>query len=141
MAARRQIGDNHTACRRGIYSTFFFCFCNIGTRAETWTVRQRLANAARRDAQLYQIAFADGRIGSVDAQRAAHYPHRIPVSFFFFFLIVCGWSRQSLFCRVFVSDSLASLLSIYWVVKTIQSSTRLVKESQSVVVVDGPLLF
>lgn len=54
-----------------------------GTRAETWPMRQRLADAARRHPQFHQVAFADGRVGTFHVERAAHHPHWIPVSFHF----------------------------------------------------------
>lgn len=57
----------------------FLFFSGAGT--ETGPVRQRFSNSTRRDSQLYQISFVDGRIGSVHVERAAHHPHRIPVSF------------------------------------------------------------
>ena len=57
-----------------------WCFVLSGTGAEARPMRQRLSDAARRDSQLYQVAFVDGRIGSINAERTAHHPYRIPVS-------------------------------------------------------------
>ena len=124
------------------------CFVLSGTGAEARPMRQRLSDAARRDSQLYQVAFVDGRIGSINAERTAHHPHRIPVSCIQSspFLCVCvvqhGWISRIhavllvllLFGQQFVWDSHKSLLSIYRVVKTNQSSTYKVKRVSSSVV-------
>ena len=126
-----------------------WCFVLSGTGAEARPMRQRLSDAARRDSQLYQVAFVDGRIGSINAERTAHHPHRIPVSCIQSspFLCVCvvqhGWISRIhavllllllLFGQQFVWDSHKSLLSIYRVVKTNQSSTYKVKRVSSSVV-------
>ena len=112
-----------------------------GAGVEARPMRHRLSDAARRDSQLYQVAFVDGRIGSINAERTAHHPYRIPVSC----ILVKSFPPRSVcvvqhgwislihavlllpFDQQFVWDSHTSILSFYRVVKTNQSSTYKVK--------------
>ena len=80
---------------------FFFLFFFSGAGTETGPVRQRFPNSTRRDSQLYQISFVDGRIGSVNVERAAHHPHRIPVSFILLLFVVVVVEAQLVLLQLF----------------------------------------
>ena len=88
----------------------------VGTGTSSGPVRQRLADAARRDAQLCEIARAHGRIGALHDQRAAPHPHRISVRiaavlgsvFLFFFRKKKRILKKKYFSRFSFSSAIAS---------------------------------